>query len=119
MGYYNSQYEDYYNQLKKGVKYSPRYNKISNQNNKKTKINIITTRFIRDLTGALILSIVIGVCKIVQTPQTKIVYNYSKKVVNETYDYNNLQRNLKSIDLNSLEDETKNIVNRLEINIPQ
>ncbi|MBP2032999.1 hypothetical protein J2Z42_001678 [Clostridium algifaecis] len=119
MGYYNSQYEDYYNQLKRGVKYSPRYDKISNKNNRFDKINFITKRIIRDLSGVLILSIIIGVCKIIQTPQTKTVYNYSKKVVSETYDYNNLKHNLRNIDLKEMESEAKSMINRLQINISQ
>jgi hypothetical protein len=119
LGYYNSQYEDYYNRLKGNVKYSPNYNKIVRQNIKPTRVAYITRRIIRDLIGVLVLSVVVVGCRIISTPQTKAVYNYSKKIVNQTYDYTKLRQNLNQVDLKTVEDKAKNIIGRFQINIPQ
>lgn len=119
MGYYNSQYEDYYNQLKGNAKYIPHYNKTNNKGGKFNIINFITKRIIRDLTGVLILSLIVGGCRLISTPETKAVYSYSKKVINETYDYNSIKQRIKSVSFKDIQDETKSVINRLQINFPQ
>ncbi|MBV4439507.1 hypothetical protein [Clostridium tyrobutyricum] len=119
MGYYNSQYEDYYNQLKGKAKYIPHYGKTINSSNNKFNIGkFITKRIIRDLTGVLILSVIVVGCRFISTPETKAVYSYSKKVINETYDYNSIKNRIKSISFKNIQDETKNIINRVQINLP-
>ncbi|WP_446898710.1 endopeptidase [Clostridium sp. LBM24168] len=119
MGYYNSQYEDYYNRLRGKAGYSPHYNKIGDQNIRPTKVNYITRRIIRDLTGVLILSVIVVGCRAISTPQTKAVYNYSKKIVNQTYDYTKLRQDLSQINLKTIKDKAKNIIDRVQINMPQ
>lgn len=119
MGHYNLQYEEYYNGLSGKAKYSPRYDRNRKHDNKLNKINYITRRVIRDLTGVLVLSIVVLGCRIVSTPQTKAVYNYSKKIVNQTYDYTEFKQNLTKINLKSIDSTVKNVINRIQINIPQ
>ncbi|MBV4419940.1 endopeptidase [Clostridium tyrobutyricum] len=118
MGYYNSQYEDYYNQLKGKAKYIPHYNKTNNSNNKFNIGKFITKRIIRDLTGVLILSVIVVGCRFISTPGTKAVYSYSKKVINETYDYNSIKNRIKNISFKDIQDETKNVINRVQINLP-
>lgn len=119
MGYYNSQYEDYYNGLKSRVKYSPRYNNSGSNNAKKSKMNYIVKRIIRDLAGVLALSVFVLGCKIIPTRQTKDIYNYSKQLLNKTYDYKALKQNLSNVDLKTVEDKAHNIIYRLQVNIPK
>ena len=64
--------------------------------------------------GVLILFIFIIGCKIIITPQTQSVYNYSKKVLNENYDYGSLIEKTKSIDLNKLQDKITNIIEQIK-----
>lgn len=120
MGCYNSQYEDYYNGLKKKVKYSPKYNN-GPIDLKRTKhmTNWIVKRVIRDLAGVLVLTIFVFSCKIIRTPQTQTAYSYAREVVDKTYDYKTVMGYLKNIDLEKLKTQGQNIINRLDINIQQ
>lgn len=82
MGVYNSEYENYYNSLKK--------RKSTEKNT-----NWFTRRLIVDLSGVLALIIFIMGCKIISTPKTLSIINYSKKIVNENFDYKGFAEKIK------------------------
>lgn len=107
MGIYNSEYENYYNNMKRrgGVSYS-----YKGSNSKKEE-NFITRRIIRDLIGVLILFMLVLMCKGIKTPQAVAVYNYSKRIVNTNYDYKPLVEKIKGIDLSKID-----LKNKLDIN---
>lgn len=116
MGHYDSEYEKYYNSLKGKVNYSPYYNKLYDRNNSHNKkADYLSRRIIRDLTGALILFAFIAACKLVSTAESKNVYNYSKKVVSENYDYSKLKTQLKSINVKYIGDRAKNVIEQLRV----
>lgn len=94
MGHYNSQYESYYNSIvnRKG-------SNASNYNSgfyKSKKQNWIVRRFIRDLSGVLVLTVLVIGCKFIVTPQTSAVYNYSKNIIDNNFDYVGLIDNIKN-----------------------
>ncbi|WP_185650573.1 endopeptidase [Clostridium sp. DJ247] len=116
MGSYESEYESYYNSLKKNGRavYSPSYNNYSKNSglvslgiNKK---GYLIKRIIRDLVGVLLLFIFIISCKIVSMPKTQAVYNYSKNIVNKTYDYKQVEENIRSIDLKQIQYKIMNTI---------
>lgn len=86
MGIYNSEYENYYNSIKRkntgGFENKNRGSKFGN--------NWIAKRLIVDLSGVLFLLVFIMGCKIMATPKTIAVYNYSKNVVSINFDYKSL-----------------------------
>ncbi|MHC6179040.1 endopeptidase [Clostridium sp. JNZ X4-2] len=116
MGHYDSEYEKYYNSLKGKVNHSPYYNKLYDRNNSHAeKANYLSRRIIRDLTGALILFAFIAVCKLVSTTESKNVYNYSKKVVSENYDYSKLKTQIKNINIKYIGDRAKSVIEQLRV----
>lgn len=118
MGNYNSEYESYYNSLKKGRKtrYFPSYNR-SFDNTAKPKKNYWLSRITRDLVGVLILFVVIISCKLVVTSKTQAVYNYSKQIINQSYDYTNLENKFKHIDIRMFQDKITNVIEELRSKI--
>lgn len=107
MGSYNSEYESYYNSLKKDRRgtYKPSYNKGFEFNNfKGTDKSYWIRRIMRDLTGVFILFVFVIVCKIIVTPKTQVVYNFSKNVLNQSYDYKELEKKAQSVDLKNIQD---------------
>ncbi|MBI6871675.1 M23 family metallopeptidase [Clostridium aciditolerans] len=116
MGNYNSEYESYYNSLKKGSKtrYFPSYNQSFNYNNiGKSKKNYWLSRIMRDLVGVLILFIIVLSCKLIVTPKTQAVYNYSKQILNQNYEYTNLKEKCKNIDIKNFQDKITNIIEEI------
>lgn len=120
MGQYNSEYEDYYNSLKKKSKgrYSPNYNNGTIFNNfGKTKGNYLVRRITRDLIGVLILFIFVIGCKITITPQTQAVYNYSKSILEQDYDYKSIKEKSESVNFTKLQDKITNIIEQVRTRI--
>lgn len=120
MGQYNSEYEDYYNSLKKKSKgrYSPHYNNGTTFSKlAKTKGNYLIRRIIRDLIGVLILFIFVIGCKVISTPKTQAVYNYSKDVLEQNYDYQGIKEKSKSFDFTKLQDKITNIIEQVRTKI--
>lgn len=120
MGNYNSQYEDYYSSLKKKnrIRNSPYQNTGYNSIDiRKPKGKYLFRRITRDLIGVLILFMFIIGCKLVVTPQTQNVYNYSKGVINQNYDYGALKEKAKNIDFNKLQDKMTNIIEQIRSKI--
>lgn len=106
---YNSQYEEYYNSLKKGRNYNFKRDNYSysnwNSGNRNINKNFLSKRIIRDLVGVFLLFIFVLGLKTFSTPKTQMVYNYSKKLVNENYDYGKIIDRVKSLDRKSLEEK--------------
>lgn len=82
MGVYSSEYESYYNSLKK-------------RKNTQGSTNWFARRIIVDLSGVLILIIFFAGCKILSTPKTLSIIKYSEKVVNENFDYKGFAKKIK------------------------
>lgn len=102
MGNYNNQYEDYYKSLRKN--FNTGY--MSSQRSRPSGIGeYLFKRIPRDLIGALSLIFVIMLCKLVVTPKTQAVYNYSKSLVNESYDYKSVFVQVKSLNVEKVEDK--------------
>ncbi|HBC97046.1 MAG TPA: endopeptidase [Clostridium sp.] len=108
MGHYDLEYERYYKSLKGKMNYSP-------YRSGPKKTNYLTKRIIRDLAGVLILFVFVITCKLVSNSQGKYLYNYSKKIVSENYDYGKLKTQLKSININYIGDRVKDVVEQLKI----
>lgn len=70
-------------------------------------------RIVRDLIGVLVLFIFITGCKLIVTPQTKMVYSYSKEVINENYDYGAIKEKIKSVNFNELQGKLMNIIEQI------
>lgn len=109
MGNYNPQYRDYYNSVlnKRGV-----YSRATKTGTNK-KENFIIKRIIRDLAGVLILFIIVIFCKIVVTPATQNVYDYSKKIVNENFDYKKAWTSIKSFDFNKFKTKSQDYIEKV------
>ncbi|WP_315116926.1 M23 family metallopeptidase [uncultured Clostridium sp.] len=108
MGSYNSQYEEYYRNLKKRKEVNNYYS--SKGRNDNIVSNYISRRIIRDLSGATMLFFLVLVCKVVVTPKTQLVYNYSKEIVNKNIDVSSLYLNIKKFNYKELEERTTNII---------
>lgn len=107
MGNYNSQYESYYSSLINKRKKNDYYNFSSNVNSPfKFDKEHILKRFVRELIGVLLLFLFVLGCKVIVTPQTKAAYEYSKKMLDENYDYGKAVTAIKSVNLKDLEDST-------------
>lgn len=120
MGNYNSEYESYYNSLKRNgsTRYTPSYSRNFSHNSVgKFKGNYWISRIIRDLIGMFILFIFVVGCKLVVTPKTQAVYNYSKQILNQNYDYKDLKINYNDIDLKKIQDKATNIIEQLKSKI--
>lgn len=127
MGNYNPQYESYYNNMINRKKSSAIYKgNVSNNNSHNYKGslsnnyfsgNYFTKRIIRELFCTLLLFIFVIVCRTVHTQKTIEVYNYSKSVINEDYNYKNIIDNMKNIKLNSLQKDITNWINSIQSKI--
>lgn len=116
MGNYNSKYEDYYNCLKREnkIRNSPyQYNSYNIGKIGGSRENYWIRRITRELVGVLILFVFVIGCKVIVTPQTQTVYNYSRKVLDQNYNYTALIEKAKSIDLNKLQDDFTSIIERV------
>lgn len=98
VGNFNSQYEDYYKNIRRGN--SRRYFLNNRKSNKK---NFIVRRMIFDLIGVFTLFILVIVCKTIVTPKTQAVYSYSKELVDKNYDYKVLLKRGREMDFNNIQ----------------
>ncbi|MBL4935212.1 M23 family metallopeptidase [Clostridium sp. YIM B02515] len=114
MGNYNSQYENYYSSLVKKKSYRGYNYANGGRGELNTYGNYFLKRLFRDLIGVFILFIFIIICKLVVTPQTTLIYNYSKTVVNKNYDYNTMINNIKTLDLKKLEDSSTDFLENVK-----
>lgn len=87
MSHYNAEYENYYRNLT-GNKNLPHTSREIGRNSLNIdNRNRIARRIIQEFAGTLILFAIVILCKAVVTPQTAAVYNYGKKIVNDSYDF--------------------------------
>lgn len=119
MGNYNSQYESYYksivnNKSNRNVNYSERILM------KNTNGNPIVRRLIQDLSGVLVMLMVVIFCKITTIPQTEAFYNYSKKVVNTNAvtDYSKIITRVKKIKTaDDIQDGVIKLIDNMKVKI--
>lgn len=119
MGRYNSQYEDYYSLLRKknNIRHPVKYNSNgfnNNSKNRNSQSNYFMKRIIRDLSGVLILFLVIISCKVMVNPKTQAVYSYSKQLINKTYDYKTIVAQIENIKFNDLQNWFQNFIENLK-----
>ncbi|KYH34485.1 hypothetical protein CLTEP_15330 [Clostridium tepidiprofundi DSM 19306] len=116
MGNYNAQYESYYKRLLNNRKSMNKLHKYNRANNK------IANVLMRQLTGTLILFLIILFCKSVTTSATYKVYNFSKTLINKDYDYRLILKEVKSFDFYKFQDNVidkiENIMCKININNP-
>jgi murein DD-endopeptidase MepM/ murein hydrolase activator NlpD len=121
MGSYNSQYESYYSKIANSRKnpnsYSSYYNVSSSRSKNGTGGNYLMRRLLRELTGVLCLFLLVILCKIIITPQTMVVYNYSKQIVNKNYDYIALLNNIKSTKYEVIQENIESYIDNLRTKI--
>lgn len=111
MGNYNAQYQSYYNNL---VKKQRSMNNFAGENHKRDrKTNFFVKRLTRELVGVLILFILVLFCKVVVTPKTELIYNYSKEMINKNYDYSIVIDKAKSFKLKDLGAMTVNLMEKV------
>ncbi|MGO5066005.1 MULTISPECIES: M23 family metallopeptidase [unclassified Clostridium] len=106
---YNSQYEEYYNSLKNRKNTNLRNNNYiyggSNDRRGNFNSSFFQKRIVRDLVGVFLLLVFVLGIKAFSNPKTQMVYNYSKKIVNENYDYKKVINKAKDLDVKFLEDK--------------
>lgn len=120
MGSYNSQYEEYYNSLRKKSRaaYTPYHRNYFTSDNKEKKSgsNYWSRKIVFHLIGVLILFVFVIVCKTVNSTTTTEVYSFSKKLVNENYDYRSFFNKAKYFDVKKFQgnimDYIENIKNK-------
>lgn len=125
MGAYNVQYEGYYKNLGRKIKNKFKQKKNHNNNfqnetgykslidknrnkyrGKRNSISILPNfgisnpvkTIIIQLSGTLVLFVLVLICKTVKLPQMTYAYEYGKKIVNENYDYEKTLSYLKNYD---------------------
>lgn len=102
MGSYNSEYENYYNNLRRRNASAYRSKASSD---KKTGLSFIERRIITELAGSLILFCILLCCKSIVTPATRAFYQYSKKMVSESYDYKSPLNRIKGLSISGIKSE--------------
>jgi hypothetical protein len=115
MGNYNMQYESYYNNLGRKKRST---NKLFGESNKKnTILNFYIKRLTRELIGVLVLFTFVLGCKLIVTPKTQYVYNYSKGVINRQYDYSALIKKAKEFEFEDIQAITVNFIENVKSTI--
>ncbi|MGH4118822.1 endopeptidase [Clostridium sp.] len=115
MGNYNMQYQSYYNNLARKQRGT---NKISGNSNKNSRMaNFFIKRITRELIGVLVLIIFVLFCKIVVTPKTQYVYDYSKAAINKHYDYSTLINNARGLKFEDIGSITVNFIDKVKSTI--
>lgn len=108
MGNYNPQYRDYYNSILNKKDVYSRDIKTS----KTKKSDFIAKRIIRDLAGVLVLFVIVIFCKIIITPTTQKVYDYSKKIVNENFDYKKALTSIESFNFSEFKVKSQDYIEK-------
>ncbi|MBU3189757.1 hypothetical protein K9O30_11000 [Clostridium bowmanii] len=117
MGNYNTQYQSYYNNLAKKQRGT---NNFASEGKTQSKMwDLYVKRLTRELIGVLALLIIVLVFKVVVTPKTQYVYNYSKEAINKEYDYSTLIVKAKSLKFKDIEVITTNIIEKFKNTISE
>ncbi|MCB2288729.1 endopeptidase [Clostridium sp. CS001] len=111
MGNYNAQYQSYYNSLAKRQRGGK--NTAFDNNKQSRRMNFYMKRLTLQLIGVLVLFIFVLLCKVVVTPKTRYVYNYSKEVINKQYDYGALIDKARDIKFKDIEVITVNFIEKI------
>lgn len=118
MGNYNSQYESYYSKFTGNKRNNNPYSNYLYRNNasssNKVSGNYFTRRLLRELIGVFCLLFLVLVCKVIVTPQTQAVYNYSKNIVDNNYDYTYLIETVKSINISDMKNINEKVQDSIE-----
>ena len=115
MGSYNMQYQSYYNNLAKKQRGIGNFAGESNRKNKMW--NFYIKRLTRELIGVLVLFIVVLLCRVMVTPKTQYVYDYSKEVINKQYDYSKFIDSAKGFKIKDIEIITVNFIEKIKSTI--
>lgn len=115
MGNYNSEYEDYYNSMRK--KFNHRFTDRKFSEKVKKQGNFFVRRIVMDLAGVFLLCVFVLACKVFVTPNTTAAYSYTKKVVNEYYDYKPLFQKVKDIQPNNIEQKVTDYLDNIKARI--
>ena len=111
MGNYNAQYQSYYNNLGK----KRNVNNFGGDNYKRgNKSNFFVKTLTRQLIGVLLLLILVLFCKVVVTPKTEFIYNYSKEAINKHYDYSLVIDKAKAINIKDIGTMTTNLMEKVK-----
>lgn len=111
MGSYNSEYENYYSNIRKRSGSGYPY---KNNSTKKSEMSFLEKRIISELAGVLVLFCVVICCKIFITPTTKAIYDYSKNIVNVNYDYKAAIEKIKGMNISDIKSEKPSILQNAE-----
>lgn len=111
MGNYNAQYQSYYNSLAKRQRGGK--NTTFDNNKQSRRINFYIKRLTLQLIGVLVLFIFVLLCKVVVTPKTRYVYNYSKEIISKQYDYGALIDKARDIKFKDIEVITVNFIEKI------
>jgi hypothetical protein len=121
MGNYNSQYESYYSKLagKKSYNsynnnYSYRYNQGKN-NAGMFQRGWLAKRFMNELIGVLCLILFAFMCKIVVIPETQMLYEYSKNMVNQDFDYSKFMTKVKNTQYADIQLYVENLIGSIRL----
>lgn len=115
MGNYNTQYQSYYNNLGKKQRGVNKFSSENNSQNRITKFYI--KRVTKELIGVLALLIFVLFFKVVVTPKTQYVYNYSKQVINKQYNYSTLLGKAKNVKFKDIQGRTVNFLEKVKSTI--
>lgn len=121
MGNYDSQYESYYSKLS-GRKYYNGYNNsypYRYSSGKKGggifENGYFGKRLMKELIGVLCLILLVIMCKIVVIPETQLIYKYSKKMVNQHFDYTVFIDKVKNAKYTDLQLYVENLIGGIKV----
>lgn len=120
MGNYNSQYESYYAKIAGKKNYngynsgsSYRYNYDKNSGG--LLQGYFAKRFVNELIGVLCLILLVFMCKLVKVPETKMIYEYTKNMVNQDFEYEKLLEKVKNTKYTDVQLYVENLIGNMRI----
>lgn len=119
MGSYNSQYESYYSTIinKRRNNKSQHYSQNRNSGGFRLDGKFFARRLIQDLIGVVVLSFFVITCKLVVTPHTQMVYNYSKSILDKNYDFISAVQSVKEFNYKTIETSITSWLEEIKIKI--
>lgn len=114
MGTYNTQYRDYYDNMRRKNYSSYRYGNSNNGLGNNTNEGHFGKRIVLDLIGVLVLFLMVIGCKTIRTPKTQAAYIYCKNVVNENYDYKQGIEKIKNFNYQEFENKAVNFIDEMK-----
>lgn len=117
MSSFNSQYEEYYNSVKRR-RGRFRTAKENTKKAKKHKSNFFVRRLTLDLIGVLILFLLVISCKLIVTPKTQAVYKYSRDILNNSYNYSLVEKSIKTLNFSTVQNSIIYWVDKIKSKVP-